>query len=144
MKSSSLTKTAFIGMVFYGWVIFLVLFPKTPFTLAFNPRVSKELWASHSPLKPFGYEFSAFKAFLPPHEKVSFIMDFPFNPYVRNIDQFYSAQAYLTPTLLSHEPDQRAAIIYCSNTPIAKMRMEQTGYRIILPLAEGKGIAVKK
>lgn len=133
-------------MLFLGTVVFLSLSSKAPFfSLKFNPRIAKELWAGHnSTLKAFGSEFSAFRPFLPPHEKVSFIMDFPFTPYVRNIDQFYSAQAYLTPTLLSHEPDQRAAIIYCSSSPIAEMRMEQAGYRILLPLAEGKGIAIKK
>ena len=144
MKNTSLTKTTFIGMLFFGSVTFLIFFSKAPFALEFDTRISKLLWTGHSPIKPFGSEFSAFKPFLPPHEKVSFIMDFPFTPYVRNIDQFYSAQAFLTPSLLSHEPDQRAAIIYCSSTPIAEMRMQQTGYRILLPLAEGKGIAVKK
>ena len=132
------------GFLFYFLITLLILFAKNPIPSPFQQQLYQGLLAGKDPFARVGSNFSIFKPFLPPHDKVSFIMDFPFTPYVNAIDQFYAAQAYLTPTLLSHEPDQRAAIIYCSTTQIAEMRMQETGYRLLLPLAEGKGIAVKK
>ncbi len=90
-----------------------------------------------------GIEFSAFKPLLPEREKVSFILDFPFNPYVPNIDKLYSAQSYLVPRIISHQTEERAAIVFCSNDEIAKKRLDESGYRMIVPLGDGKGVAAK-
>lgn len=138
------SKTAFLGVLFHVAIFSLILLFKAPALPPIHANLLKELLAGKSPFLPFGSEFEAFKPHLPPNERVSFIMDFPFTPYVRDIDRFYTAQSYFTPIVLSHEPDQRAAIVYCSSTAIAQKRLEETGYQILLPLAEGKGIAVKK
>ncbi len=146
MKNTPLSKTAFCGFIFHLIALVILIFSRLPSPPA-SPLpgfIFNSLLAGKSPFTPFGSEFSVFKPLLPPFEKVSFIMDYPFTPYVTNIDQFYTAQSYLAPTILSHDPDQRAAIVYYSTTKIAQRRLEETGYRILIPLSEGKGIAVKK
>jgi hypothetical protein len=144
MKSSSFNVISWLGALFYAVVVFSIFFLKPPAIPPVSKVILNELLSGNSPFNPVGFQFSAFKPLLPPHEKVSFIMDFPFSPYVKNIDQLYAAQSYLTPIVLSPFPDQRAAIIYCSTTAVAEARMKETGYRILLPIAEGKGIAVKR
>jgi len=146
MKHSSITQTAFLGILFHVLIILLILLhhPPTPPSVASARELTNELFAGKDPFISSGAPFAAFKPFLPPHEKVSFIMDYPFSPYVRHIDRLYNAQSFLAPTVLTYEPDQRAAIVYCSNTSIAEQRLEETGYRILIPLGDGKGVAVKK
>ncbi len=144
MKSGFFNSMSSLGALFYALVVFLIFFLKAPPIPNISRVILNELLSGNSPYNLVGFQFSAFKPLLPPREKVSFIMDFPFSPYVKNIDQLYAAQSYLTPTILSPFPDQRAAIFYCSTTTIAEARMRETGYRILLPVAEGKGIAVKR
>ncbi len=147
MKHSSLSQTAFVGILFQALIASVILIhhppvSKPPVTSA--PLIIQKLLEGKDPFIPSGEIFSAFKPFLPPHEKVTFIMDYPFSPYGRGIDQLYEAQSHLAPTILSHDPDQRAAIVFCSNTSIAEKRLEESGYRILAPLGDGKGVAIKK
>lgn len=142
--STSSKRTSWVSVVFYTLIAILILNFSIPALPEFPPVLFRHLIAGKDPFIPFGAEFSAFKPLLPPHEKVSFIMDYPFSPYGKTIQQLYTAQAYLVPTILSYEPGQRAAIIFCSNREIAERRMEETGYRLLLPLGDGKGIAIQK
>ncbi len=144
MQRPQVTKTELLGFLFYLAAALSIIFVKTPAPPAFQKSLYEALLAGKDPFNPVGSQFAVFKALLPPHEKVGFIMDFPFSPYLTKIEQLYSAQSYLTPQILTYETTPRSAIVYCTNTSIAQYRLAQTGYRILLPVAEGKGIAVKK
>lgn len=97
----------------------------------------------NGPFPPFGVQFSPLENMLPPDQTVSFIMDYPFSPYGRTIEQIYTAQAALVPRILDPLGNQPAAIIFCSDAATADKRLKETGYRLIFPFANGKGIAVK-
>lgn len=132
----------------FAGILLAIAFGLTLFSPPIKPGkypspVVKALWAGNDPFIAPGAEFEAFKSLLPPGEKVSFLLDFPFNPYVPNIDRLYSAQSYLAPRVLSHDPGERAAIVFCSNEEIAQKRLAQEGYQMLVNLGDGKGVAMK-
>lgn len=130
--------------VFFGLIVKILLTVPSP---ALPPLpaglVQAYLRGVESPFTRPGAEYSRFKGLLPPRGPVTFLMDVPFTPYARGIEKLYAAQSYLTPFILNPQPGERAAIIDCSGPLIADLRMQQTGYRMIARVADGKGMAVK-
>jgi len=90
-----------------------------------------------------GNKFSAFKKYFISNTPVTFLMDTPFTPYAPGIEHYYTAQSYFVPMILNPEPDEKIALIYCSNHTIADLRLQQTGYRLAAVEGDGKGIGVK-
>ena len=110
-----------------------------------HPALLSELLAGRDRgYNPFGFEFEPFRRALPPGGRVSFLMDYPFGPYVKTVEKLYTAQFYLAPLMINPDPAEQIAIVYCSDIPTADRRMAETGYRLGMPIAEGKAIAVKK
>jgi len=107
-------------------------------------RLTSLLSGSEEGYQPLGVEFEAYRPFLPEKGTASFIMDYQFNPYVTNIEHLYTAQSYLIPLVLNPHPGELAGIIHCTNQGIANVRMRMTGYQLLIPISDGKGIAVKK
>lgn len=99
--------------------------------------------ADHNNLPSHNQEYDVFKPYLPSHGSVSFIMDYPFHPYSKTVGQLYTAQSRLAPLVLNPSPDEKNAIIFCTDAKTADIRMLQTGYRLTQALANGKGVAVK-
>ncbi len=133
------------------YILFFALVLKTIFTdpPAVLPPVPGRLLTAYlsgqsNSFIPTGAEFSMFKGSLPPKGPVTFLGDVPFNPYSPDIDQLYKAQSFFTPLLLNPAPVERVAIVYCSQASHADLRMQETGYRLIKALHNGKGMAVKK
>ena len=91
-----------------------------------------------------GSQYALFKHQLPHRGAISFMMNSPFHPYGKTIEQLYTAQSYLIPLVLNPNAGEAICIIYCSNADIAKYRMAGTGYRMLMTFTPGKGIAVKK
>ena len=91
-----------------------------------------------------GSEFDLFRPYISPQETYSFIMDFPFNSYGSIMKQIYTAQSVLAPVLLNPKTVEKNALVYCSNSAQAQRRLKETGYVLTRPLANGKGLAVKK
>lgn len=133
-----------LASVFYALLGLLILRGKTPEIRPVpEPLIKGLLSGSHRGYIEFGNEFSGFKKYFPEKTPVTFLMDFPFNPYAPTIAQYYTAQSYFVPMILNPEPEEKIALVYCSNRVIADLRMQQTGYRLAAVEGEGKGIAVK-
>jgi len=143
MSPSPYRHSEVFAFIIYAVIAGLTLFPPSIPLLKLPPVVQKALLMGNDPFVAPGSEFHVFKALLPEREKVSFILDHPFNPYVPNIDKIYSAQSFFTPRVISPETKERAAIVFCSNDEIAKKRLDESGYRMLVPLGDGKGVAAK-
>ncbi len=143
MPNRSFTQAQLFAGLVFAIIVGLTLFPPQIKLGKQPPAVWNALLRGNDPFIAPGIEFSLFEPLLPKNEKVSFILDFPFNPYVPNIDKLYSAQSYLVPRIISHQTKERAAIVFCSNNEIAQKRLEESGYRMLAPLGDGKGVAVQ-
>lgn len=113
------------------------------------PKPQKELLlstlsGSNQGFRVLGHEFELYRPHLPPEGPVSFLMDFPFSPYSATIDQLYTAQAYLCPVVLNPNPGELGAIFHTSSAEVALRRSNETGYRLILPLGEGRAIGARQ
>ena len=131
--------------VFFGIVLKILLTAPAP---ALPPLPAGLLQAylqgNERPFVRPGAEYAHFKGLLPPQGPVTFLMDVPFTSYARGIEKLYAAQIYFTPLILNPEPGERAAIIDCTGPLMAEVRLQQTGYRMIAKVADGKGMAVRQ
>lgn len=134
---------SWVSALFYLTVTFLIFFNPLPTSWQTPEKLRSFLFSGKNPPVAFDSEFAVFKPFLPPNEKVSILMDTPFSPYDETSRILYTAQSFLTPTVVAAGLSQRAALIYCSDSRLAEKRLKETGYRLALPLSNGKGIAVK-
>ncbi len=133
-----------LACVFYALLCLLILRSKTPEVRPVPQALIQGLLSgSHRGYIEFGNEFSGFKKYFSEKIPATFLMDFPFNPYAPTIAQYYTAQSYFVPMILNPEPEEKVAIVYCTNHSIADQRMQQTGYRLAAVEGDGKGIAVK-
>ena len=98
---------------------------------------------NRSAFAPLGEEFRAFSEVCP-SAACSFIMDYPFHPYGKTVEQLYTAQSVLAPTLLNPQPLEPAALVYTSGSGIADKRLSETGYEAVTWLAPGKGLARRR
>ncbi len=134
-----------VSGVFFAWVLKILLTVPAP---ALPPLPAGLLQAylqgNERPFIRPGAEYVRFKGMLPPEGPVTFLFDAPFTPYAQGIEKLYAAQSYFTPHILNPHPGERAAIIDCSGPLMADLRMQQTGYRMIAQVAEGKGMAVRQ
>lgn len=132
--------------LFYALLLFVLSRAEHPHTPAAHPLLLQHLFqGSERAFIPFGAaSFAPFETYLPPNGPISFIMDHPFSPYGTTIEQLYTAQSYLTPRILNPNAGETAGLIYCTNKDIANFRMAQNGYRMLFPVSDGKGVAVKK
>ncbi|HCM42924.1 MAG TPA: hypothetical protein PLY88_03500 [Candidatus Omnitrophota bacterium] len=107
------------------------------------PIIRKLLLTGQNPFPEIGSEYKAFKPFLPQNEKVSYIGIRPSDDYAAYLQKLFKAQSALVPMVLTGS-GERAAIIDCPNSKIADARMNEEGYNLLIPLADGKGIAIKR
>ncbi len=113
-------------------------FPDAPRSL-YGRMLSGDSRTHHA----FGSEFAPYRPLLPEKGAITFIMDFAFSPYARSIDQLYRAQSHLVPLLLNPKPGETAGLVYCSSDAIAEKRLDETGYRMLFPVENGKGVAIR-
>ncbi len=73
----------------------------------------------------------------------TFLTDRPYDPKDPAVEQLQAAQGSLAPLLLNPLPTENKAFIFCSREVIAQARMQGTGYRPVVILADGKMIAEK-
>lgn len=133
-----------LSSVFYTAICLLILQSKTPEIRPVPPQLMEGLVSgSQQGYIEFGNEFSDFKKYFTSKEPVTFLMDVPFTPYARTIAQYYTAQSYFVPAILNPEPEEKMALVYCSDRFIAEQRMRETGYRLVAAESDGKGVAVK-
>jgi hypothetical protein len=92
-------------------------------------------------LPEFGGAFNTFRSFLPRKGEISFIMDYPFHPYGKTVEQLYTAQSALIPLVLNPEPGEPEAVVFCSSPAAAEKRLAETGYRMTHAFGDGKGLA---
>lgn len=134
-----------IGIAFLGFSCFKILTTPIPALQSPDPAIlSGILKGSNKGVPVLGEEFDPFRPYVSPGETYSFIMDLPFNGYGNITKQIYTAQSRLAPVLLNPAPGEKNALVYCSNTAVAMQRLEESGYTLVRPLADGKGLAVKK
>lgn len=88
-------------------------------------------------------ELEPFKRLLAPTDRVSFIMNHPGVSDPEEEKFFLDARNYLAPVILDAGPREPGAIVYCTSEQTANERLTQTGYRWILKLSPGKGLAAK-
>jgi len=133
------------AFLFYGIILAIIGFSDLPAVDPGNLSLRDHLFAGNESLVPDpGSEFSVFKPHLPVGGAVSFLMDIPYFPYAPAAEQLYTAQSYLVPLVINIAPTEQKALVYCSNDPLAAGWMQKTGYRPVLKLADGKGIAEKR
>jgi len=133
-----------LGYAFWAAAAWLIV--RSPFPAAQNPpreAAAQLLLGGDKDLPEFGATFAPFKPFLPRKGRISFIMDYPFHPYGTTIEQLYTAQSYLVPLILNPEPGEKQALVFCSSAAVAERRLSETGYRMTMVLADGKGLAEK-
>ena len=131
-------------LLFHGFIFFIIATAKLP-PLSDQTFVSRQrLFEDNKKYfpDPDGV-FSLFKPYAPEKGSLSFIMDFPYNPYGTNIAQVFSAQNYFAPLILNPHPQEKQAFFFCSSNQIAAVRLQETGYKIRALLADGKGLAEK-
>ncbi len=134
-----------IGVCVLGFCLFQIL--STPVPALQSPdtsMLSGMVRGTHEGIPKLGSEFDLFRPYLSAEETYSFIMDFPFNGYGNITKQIYTAQSALAPVLLNPKPVEKNALVYCTNSAVALQRLAETGYTLVRPLADGKGLAVKK
>jgi hypothetical protein len=133
------------NIMFYGTILAIVAFSELPPLSQENFDLRKGLLSGNEQiLREPGAEFSIFKPYLPEKGAVSFLMDSLYHPYAPAAEQLYLAQSYLAPLILNIVPVEKNALVYCSKGFLADEWMQNTGYRLTVALADGKGIAEKK
>jgi len=135
--------TLIVGTVFCIGICFILSKAKTdPIRTRKVEILNRLLNGNDADFRVPGSQFQAFKESLPKKGTFSFLMDRAFDPYDTMIESLYAAQAYLAPLLINPKPDEKIAIVYCSNQTIAEERMKQEGYQPI-SMNNGKGLAIK-
>lgn len=136
--------SSLVLLFFYGFIFFVIADAKLPPLEEQAFVLRKYLFEDKKQYFPDpNGVFSLFAPYAPPRGDVSFIMDFPFSPYGISIAQLYSAQNYFAPLILNPYPQEKRAFVYCSANRIATARLQETGYKLRVVLADGKGLAEK-
>ena len=91
-----------------------------------------------------GSELAPFKVILPSEGTLTFLTDHPFKDVVKEMEFYHRAQNYLCPLVLNPRPQETAGILYSQDDATAQKRLQETEYRMVARLAEGKGIIVKE
>ncbi len=132
------------NVLFYGAILLMIAFAELPSVSPENFRLRKELLSGNEAIfGEVGSAFAVYKPYLPQRGSVTFFMDFLYNPYDPTSEKLYMAQSYLAPLVLNVLPDEKVAIVACSQGLIADEWMRSTGYRLKVPLGNGEGIAEK-
>lgn len=122
---------------------FIILTPFPQINSAHPPSSWKALFEGKNPFLEIGHEYAIFKEELPPKRTISFIRDRPFSQFTAaDFKKLYSAQRYLTPTVLM-DTGEWLAIVDCSNSEIARRRIQEEGYHPLRFLSNGKAIAIR-
>jgi hypothetical protein len=90
-----------------------------------------------------GSQFEIFKQFLPPNQKINFLVAETPNEFASGNEWgkfYYDAQNYLAPLVLNRRPEEKLGILYCPNQEIANARLKQTNLYWVLTISDGKGI----
>ena len=87
--------------------------------------------------------YTMFKASLARSGTATFLTDRPYDPKDPAVERLQAAQGSLAPLLLNPLPVESQALVFCSKSATAQARMQETGYRPIVILADGKMIAEK-
>lgn len=91
-----------------------------------------------------GLPFAIFEPHLPRNGTISFLTDTPYHPEHGSAEKIQAAQGRLAPLMLNPQPEEKTALVFCSQSEIAAARMHATGYRPLKILGDGKLIAVKR
>ena len=143
-----------ISTLFFVYVAVAILTSFRPLEFKIHPTLLKSLVSGTDQgfVLPGFNLLTPFKPHLAPNGVYSFIMDSPYSgsPYDKNDEHagerefFWLAQNYFLPALLNRNPAEMQAIVFCSTDAIAEERLNETGYKWLQKLGNGKGIATKK
>ena len=135
-----------LNLLFYGSVCWIIAISELPpikepvFLLRQHFLASnKTLFALQDP----GLRFAIFEPYRTNKDRVSFLMDTPYDSDSNTAEQLQAAQGRLAPLLLNPDPVEKTAFIFCSKNAIANIRMQENGYRVTRILGDGKMIAEK-
>lgn len=148
--SSSTLKILKICCFAGGWglpmaTLFLILFNFPAGDLKLNSEVWDGLvTGTHTGYQIPGSELAELKPILPRQGPIVFLMDTPYPQDIQQTEKYHDFQNFLCPLVLNPRPEEPAGLIYASSDAVAVKRLEATGYQMILPLAEGKGIIRKQ
>lgn len=130
--------------LFYGFVLFVISGAELPELPDQSFSARKYFWEEQRRFFPdLGEAFAPFAPYLPRTGTLSFITDTPYDPYSLDIAKNFSAQAYFTPLVLNPYPQEKYALFHCSTEEGLATRLRETGYRLLVTLAPGKGLAEK-
>ena len=134
------------NLFFYGIIVLIVVtseLPRVPPHIFF---LRNQLLAGNAGIfraQDPGIAFSPFTPLLPLEKEIGFITDRPYAPRDPSIEKLQIAQGWVAPRILNPAPGEKTAIVFCSNSALAEMRLRVTRYRIVKDLGDGKGIAEK-
>ena len=134
------------NLLFYGAIVLIVISSELPPLNSHVFFLRDQLLAGHKDVflaQDPGIVFSAFVPFLSPKNEISFISDRSYAPRDQAIEKLQIAQGRLVPRILNPDPVEKTALIFCTNKSIAEARMKSAGYRNVIILGDGKGIAEK-
>jgi len=134
------------GYLLYFLVAVIVTFSKIPDVREMPDVLAKGLIAgTDKGYLPVGSQFEVFEPYVAGKEKISFLFDYPYRPYlpIENVEYMFMAQSFFAPKIINPYPGEETAIVFCSSDAIARARAKQEGYQLVTQLGEGKGIAVK-
>ena len=133
--------------LFYGAILGIILTSHLPAIPGQVLVLTRQFWADDQKFfqaQNPDFAFTPFEPWLPIKGRFSFITDVPYGPKNSATELLQAAQGSLVPRVLNAQPVEDRAIIFCSNSLIADLRMRETGYQLIKSLGDGKGIAEKK
>ncbi len=132
------------GLAVLAAAVALTLLGYEPNKLEPHPVLLRGLLeGSHTGYISPGSEIKSFRSVLPPRGTLTFLMDRPYKAEVADTEFYHRIQNYLCPLVLNPRPEENAGILFCSSDAMAQQRLQETGYRMIMRLDEGKGIIVK-
>ena len=136
-----------IHFLFYASILGILSLSRLPSVPGSVFILEKQFLAGHETFFRWqdpGLPYTLFEAYRPGNGRASFLMDEPYDPEGKAVEQFQSAQGRLAPLLLNTNPVENAALFFCSRNEIAQARAQATGYRPVVLLGDGKVIAEKR
>lgn len=84
------------------------------------------------------------RGFLPEKGIISMITDHPYEVGKHEEELFYRAQNFLAPIVINRIPEERLALVICTDPETAERRLTETGYTWVKNFNNGKGIASRQ
>ncbi len=147
VKPPQFTPSGIISVLFFIALFGIVLTSKLPTATGPVLFLKKEFLAGRESLFRFqdtGLPYAPFEAYVPKKGIISFLTDKPYDPFKMAAEQLQAAQGRLIPLLLNSAPVEPTAILFCSRDEIAVARIQETGYKPVAALGNGKMMAEKK